>query len=370
MKTFLLALVASTAFAQGLPFPGITVSVAPSTVATPTDSPGAGTYSSTQTVTLSDATSLAVICYTTDGGTPTATVAGVCDAVGNEATYTIGFSVAATTTVKAIGTKAAMTNSGVLTSVYTINAPTPTFSPTAGAVSNPTTVTIASGACGSYIYWNTTGSPTAGDTHGTSASVTTAETIYAKVIGCPSYSDSAVGSAAYTIAAGAYTDNFSGSGVLGANWTTLTTAWTTAPTKASSKAYPGSAYTQSGALYSGGTFATSQYSQATVAGSDASHIGVCVNMTVGGNGYCMYGLELDKMTAGSNSAIGTSCTGTLATNDVMKLVNAAGVLTAYLNGSATTCVATDSTYTGGNPAIIFSADSPASTRALSTWSGQ
>lgn len=80
-------------------------------------------------------------------------------------------------------------------------AATPTFSPAAGSVSSGTTVTISSASgCGSYIYWNTTGAPvTTGNTHGTSATVTSTETIYAKVIGCPGYGDSAVGSAAYTV---------------------------------------------------------------------------------------------------------------------------------------------------------------------------
>ena len=48
------------------------------TDATPTFSPGAGTYSSTQSVTISTVTSGATLCYTTDGTTPTATVPGTC----------------------------------------------------------------------------------------------------------------------------------------------------------------------------------------------------------------------------------------------------------------------------------------------------
>ncbi len=90
------------------------------TVATPTDSPGAGTYGSTQSVTLSSATGSAVICYTTNGTTPAATTPGTCS---TGTTYSGAISVASTTTIKAIATKSGLSNSGVLTSAYMI-APT------------------------------------------------------------------------------------------------------------------------------------------------------------------------------------------------------------------------------------------------------
>lgn len=81
----------------------------------------------------------------------------------------------------------------------TPQAATPSFSPAAGAVYNPTTVTAstATSGCGGYIYFDTNNPPT---TQQTTFSVTTAETLYAQVIGCPSYADSNIASAAYTIA--------------------------------------------------------------------------------------------------------------------------------------------------------------------------
>ena len=78
----------------------------------------------------------------------------------------------------------------------------PTFSPAAGSVTNPTTVTASTSTsgCGSYIYFDTNSTPT---TNQTTYSVTTAVTLYAYVHGCPSYADSSISSAAYTITAAA-----------------------------------------------------------------------------------------------------------------------------------------------------------------------
>jgi hypothetical protein len=80
----------------------------------------------------------------------------------------------------------------------TPQAAAPTFSPAAGAVTNPTTVTASTSTsgCGSYIYFDTSNPPT---TNQTTYTVTTAVTLYAYVHGCPGYTDSSVSSASYTI---------------------------------------------------------------------------------------------------------------------------------------------------------------------------
>jgi hypothetical protein len=82
-----------------------------SAAATPTFSPVAGTYSSTQSVTISDTTAGATIYYTTDGSTPTT----------SSTKYTGAISVAATTTIRAIASATGFSNSAVASATYTIN---------------------------------------------------------------------------------------------------------------------------------------------------------------------------------------------------------------------------------------------------------
>ena len=104
-------------------------------VATPTFNPGAGTYSSAQTVTISSTTSGATICYTTNGTTPAANTPGACSTgttLANGGTVTVGVS----ETLQAIGTEVALTNSAVGSAAYIITVVTPSITslnPTSGA---------------------------------------------------------------------------------------------------------------------------------------------------------------------------------------------------------------------------------------------
>jgi len=81
-------------------------------VATPAITPITGTYASAQTVTITDATVGAVIKYTTDGTTPTAT---------NGTIYSAPFTVSSTTTVKAVAYKSDMTDSSIANSIIAIS---------------------------------------------------------------------------------------------------------------------------------------------------------------------------------------------------------------------------------------------------------
>lgn len=85
--------------------------------AAPTFSPVGGTYGVAQTVTLATTTSGATICYTTNGTTPAANTPGTCS---TGSTYAAPISVNATQTIKALATKAALTNSAVVEATYTV----------------------------------------------------------------------------------------------------------------------------------------------------------------------------------------------------------------------------------------------------------
>ena len=88
-----------------------TAPTTPTTVATPTFSPAPGTYTSSQTVTLSVVTAGATVHCTIDGSSPTA-ASPACGAL----------TVSSTTTIKALATKTGSNNSAVASGVYTIAA--------------------------------------------------------------------------------------------------------------------------------------------------------------------------------------------------------------------------------------------------------
>lgn len=106
------------------------------TVAIPTFSVAAGTYTTVQTVSLADATAGAMIYYTVDGSTPT-------PGAGTAVLYTAPITVAANATINAIAIAAGFNNSAVASAAYVINLPPDAFTiatSTAGA-----TITTAGG---------------------------------------------------------------------------------------------------------------------------------------------------------------------------------------------------------------------------------
>jgi hypothetical protein len=160
--------------------------------AKPTFSPGSGTYSSTQTVTISSSTPGATIYYTTDGSTPTA----------SSQSYSGPITVSKSETVSAIAVASGYTNSATASATYVITlgqVATPTFSPAPGTYSTAQTVTISDSTAGSTIYYTTNGTtPTTSSAVYTGAiSVSSTETIEAIAV-VSSYSNSSVATATYT----------------------------------------------------------------------------------------------------------------------------------------------------------------------------
>ena len=184
---------------SGVASAAYTIGPALPSVATPTFSPAAGSYSSAQTVTVSDATSGATINYTTDGSIPTTL----------STAYTGPITVSKTEVVQAIAAAAGDSNSAVASAAYTIvpvppTVATPTFSPPAGAYTSAQVVTIADTTSGAIIYYTMDGStPTTSSTRYSSPiMVSSTETLEA-IAAAAGDSNSAVASAAYTITAAA-----------------------------------------------------------------------------------------------------------------------------------------------------------------------
>jgi hypothetical protein len=188
----------STASAQVTHFSLGYVAPAPA-VATPTFSPPAGSYTAAQTVTVASTTPGAVIYYTVDGSTPTA----------SSTTYTAPVSVAASLTLKAIASATGYTASAVATAAYVINtggapqAATPTFTPGAGSYTAAQTVTVASTTPGAVIYYTVDGStPTTSSTTYTAPVSVTASLTLKAIATATGYTTSAVGTATYVIGGG------------------------------------------------------------------------------------------------------------------------------------------------------------------------
>jgi hypothetical protein len=107
--------------------------------ATPAITPAAGAYTTSVSVTITDASSGALIYYTTDGTTPAA-------GAGTTKQYTASFSLTASATVKAIAAGGAFTSSAVASSAFTVQTSTPStvnfsggFTATTGLQLNGTT---------------------------------------------------------------------------------------------------------------------------------------------------------------------------------------------------------------------------------------
>lgn len=156
------------------------VPVVPSLTSTaPTFSPTPGTYSSAQTIALSDATAGAAIYYTSDGTTPTT----------SSSRYNGPITVSSSTTIYAIAVASGYANSAVANGTYTIGA----------SVSSPSsastqTVTISDATSGAVIYYTTDGSTPTTSSNRYTGPITVSSTETVKAIAIASgYAASQVG---------------------------------------------------------------------------------------------------------------------------------------------------------------------------------
>src|SRR6266700_3268705 len=236
-------------------------------VATPTFSPGGGTYTGSVTVTISDATSGATIHYTIDGSTPTTSS----PVYGGALTFT------QTTTLKAMAAASGMTDSGVASATYTVQqqVATPAFSPGGGTYTGSVTVTISDATSGATIHYTTDGSTptTSSPVYGGALTFTQTTTLNA-MAAAPGMTNSTVASATYTIQQQVATPAFSPGG---GTYTGSVTVTISDATSGATIHYTtdGSTPTTSSAVYTGAlTFAQTTTLKAMAAASGMTNSGV------------------------------------------------------------------------------------------------
>lgn len=161
--------------------------------ATPAFSVSPGTYTTTQSVAITDSTAGTTIYYTTNGATPTT----------SSAAYSAPIVISSTTTLKAMAAAGGNTNSNVAVATYTINlvqAAAPVFSVGTGTYTTLQSVAITDAIAGATIYYTTDGTAptTSSDTYSGPIPVTTTTTLQA-LAAASSYANSSVASATYTI---------------------------------------------------------------------------------------------------------------------------------------------------------------------------
>jgi sugar lactone lactonase YvrE len=192
--------VAGTAKVQGVTSPAFFTLTVTSQTEAPYASPFGGSYTSAQTVTLSDQTAGATIYYTTDGTAPTTA----------STRYTSPISVSRTVTIKAIAVAGSDGVSDIMTAVYDIPpaAATPTFSVAPGVYATSQTVSISDATAGAAIYYTLDGTtPTTGSPVYTAPLKITKITVVQAIAAAYGYANSALAGAAYIV--GPYTPGYS-----------------------------------------------------------------------------------------------------------------------------------------------------------------
>jgi chitobiase/beta-hexosaminidase-like protein/ASPM-SPD-2-Hydin domain-containing protein len=121
----------------------------------PVITPPSGTYTTAQSVTLTDAAAGAILYYTVDGSTPSSA----------SRTYTGPITVSSSVTLKAVAVLAGLT-SAISSSTYVINGPpSPTFAPAPGNYTTPQSVSLSDTDSNAAIYYTVDGSTPSASSH-------------------------------------------------------------------------------------------------------------------------------------------------------------------------------------------------------------
>jgi hypothetical protein len=179
-----------------------------SQASSPSCSPGTGTYNATQSARCTNPNSgTTVMCFTTNGTTPATNGLGTGCTTGTA--YTVAISVTVSETIKIIAGTSTLTDSALVSHVYTLQGSAPTFSPVGGTYASTQTVTISSAESLAMCFTTNGTTPTSngsgtcsnGSLVSGTVSVSVSETLKAIAMN-GGWTDSAVGSAAYTITLG------------------------------------------------------------------------------------------------------------------------------------------------------------------------
>jgi N-acetylneuraminic acid mutarotase len=237
------------------------------TAATPVFSIPDGTYTSAQTVTVTDATPGVTLYYTTNGIMPST----------SSPVYSGPITISSTETLQAIAVETGYSTSFVAQATYYLNAATPTFSPSTGAYNSAQTVSISDATPGVTIYYTTNGTmpSTSSSVYSGPITVSSTETLEAIAVET-GYSTSLVAKATYDF--NVATPTFS---VPGGTYTSAQTVTISDATSGSSIYYTtdGTTPTLSSSVYSTPiTVSSSETVQAIaiVSGTSSSAVGSAV----------------------------------------------------------------------------------------------
>ena len=171
---------------------------------TPSFSVATGTYTTSQSVAITDSVGTATIYYTTNGTAPTT----------SSTKYTGPVTVNANETLEAIAVQAGNTNSSIVAATYIISPvlPTPTFSSASGTYASSQSISIADAAAGTTIYYAINHTPTTSSSVYTGPiTVSATETLEAIAVKA-GFTNSAIASAAYTISGSVAYINYASGG--------------------------------------------------------------------------------------------------------------------------------------------------------------